>query len=88
VRAAFKSHYNAKMGRCFYLETVSQLERSPALNRILPRETQRLVDANGKTEYGIYDSWRDMPPMTCSLQGASCTTRREWLNLIKPYMQD
>jgi hypothetical protein len=88
LHAKFESHYNAKLNRCFVLETVSQVSRSPALKRILPRETQRLLDADDKTEFGKYDSWGDGPPMTCSLQETKCASRQEWLRLVEPFMEE
>ena len=88
VHAQFESHYNASLGKCFLLETVSQLQRSPALNETLPRQTQRLSDANGKTEYGKYDSWNNMPPMKCYVQQTTCGSMQEWTRLISPFMKE
>jgi len=88
ARAKFAGHYNTKLGKCFLLETVAGASRSPALRRILPRETQRLSDANEKREYGKYDSWGDGPPATCWLQEKMCSSRQEWVQLIKPFMEE
>ena len=88
LRAKFESHYNAKLGRCLYLETVSGLVRSPALKRILPRETQRLVDAEENRSLGQYDSWNDAVPVTCWLQDKRCASKREWQGLLKPYLEE
>jgi len=84
----FEDHYSAKQKRCFFLETVSRLTHSPALKRILPRETQRLSDAVARRDYGKYDAWDDMPPLTCWLQETKCSSKEEWQQLIKPFMQD
>ncbi|SPJ14236.1 conserved exported hypothetical protein [Burkholderiales bacterium] len=88
AQAKFESHYNTKLNKCLYLETVSEVIRSPALNRILPRETQRLADANEKKDYGKYDSWSDGPPVRCWLNQKKCSSKQEWERLIKPYMED
>jgi hypothetical protein len=88
VHAKFESHYNASLGKCFFMETVSQMQRSPALNEIQLRETQRLSDANGKQEYGRYDSWNDMPPMNCWVQQTTCGSKLEWTRLTEPFMKE
>jgi len=67
---------------------VSEVIRSPAFKRILPRERQRLADANEKQDYGKYDSWSDGSPVRCWLKQKQCDSKEEWERLIKPYMED
>jgi hypothetical protein len=88
VQARFEAHYNTKWSKCFYLESVSTLSRSPAMKRILTRDIQRLLDAGEGTVYGMYDAWNDNPPMTCWLGQRKCASRQEWERLVGPYMGD
>lgn len=87
-QTTYFAHYNQRLGRCLYLETVRQQMRSPALKRILPRETQRLWDIDQPDEVAEYDSWQGMPPLTCTVQAAQCASRKEWDKLLRPYLRD
>jgi len=88
ARAKFDSHYNSKLGKCLFLETVSGVSHSPALKRILPREIQRLRDADANRNLGRYDRWDDEAPVTCWVQEKKCSSKEEWQQLIKPYLED
>lgn len=81
-------HYNSRLGKCIFLETVSGVSRSPALKRILPRETQRLGDAGENRNLGKFDRWNDEPPVTCWVQDKKCGSKQEWERLIRPYLED
>jgi len=87
-RVRFDSHYNSRLGKCIFLETVYGVTRSPALKRILPRETQRLGDANEKRDLGKFDRWNEEVPVTCWVQEKKCGSREEWERLIKPYLEE
>jgi len=88
ARAKFVGHYNAKLGKCLYLETVSGTWRSPALKRILPRQMQRLADAGESKDLGKFDAWNEEPPVTCWVQDKSCASKQEWQQLISPYLNE
>jgi len=85
-RVRFDSHYNSRLGKCIFLETVSGVSRSPALKRILPRETQRLGDADENRNLGKFDRWDDEVPVTCWVQDKKCGSKQEWEHLIRPYL--
>ncbi|HXY05539.1 MAG TPA: hypothetical protein VEI05_03250 [Burkholderiaceae bacterium] len=87
-KVRFESHYNSQLGECLYLETVSGLTRSPALDRILPRTRQRLRDVDENRTLGKFDRWDDMAPITCWVQGQECGSAGEWQQLIDPYLQN
>ncbi len=87
-RVRFDSHYNSKLGKCVFLETVSGVSRSPALKRILPRETQRLGDADEKRNLGKFDQWNDEVPVACWVQDKKCSSKQEWERLIRPYLEE
>lgn len=84
----FDSHYNSRLGKCIFLETVSGVSRSPALKRILPRETQRLGDADENRNLGKFDRWNDEAPVTCWVQDKKCGSKQEWERLIRPYLEE
>lgn len=83
-----EAHYNAKLDKCLFLETVSGSWRSPALKRILPREMQRLGDAFENKNLGKFDAWNDEPPVACWVQDKKCGSKQEWQQLIRPYLSD
>lgn len=83
-----KAHYNANRDRCYYVEASSELVRSPAMKRILPREKKRLWDASEKRKLGEYDGWDDVPPLTCWVRSSRCTSKADWIRLVKPYMEE
>jgi len=87
-RVRFDSHYNSRLGKCIFLETVSGVSRSPALKRILPRETQRLGVTDENHVLGKFDRWNDEAPVTCWVQDAKCGSKQEWEQLIRPYLQE
>jgi hypothetical protein len=87
-RVRFDAHYNSRLGKCVFLETVSGVSRSPALKRILPRETQRLGDADENRNLGKFDRWNDEAPVTCWVQDKKCGSKQEWERLIRPYLEE
>jgi len=87
-RVRFDAHYNARLGKCVFLETVSGVSRSPALKRILPRETQRLGDADENRNLGKFDHWNDEAPVTCWVQDKKCSSKQDWERLIRPYLEE
>jgi len=87
-RVRFDSHYNSRLGKCIFLETVSGVTRSPALKRILPRETQRLGEAGENHNLGKFDRWNDEVPVTCWVQEKKCGSKQEWEQLIRPYFEE
>ncbi|HYA66869.1 MAG TPA: hypothetical protein VEE84_09270 [Burkholderiaceae bacterium] len=88
VQARMLSHYNTSLGKCVFLEVVSGSVRSPALDRILPREAQRLGDADQNRNLGRYDGWDGEPPVTCWVQDNTCSSKQDWEQLIKPYLTE
>jgi hypothetical protein len=86
--AELKAHYNVKRNKCYYEEASSELVRSPAMKRILPREKKRLWDASEKRKLGEYDGWDDQPPLTCWVRGTRCTSKADWLRLARPYLEE
>jgi len=90
MRGRFESHYNAKLNKCFLLEIVTLVTGDRATNKAALIEIQALWDANEKRQYGWFKEY-DSPgaiQSNCYVQNTACRSKEEWVNLIKPYMEE
>lgn len=85
-QASYRTHFNQRLGRCLALETVNRQMRSPALRRVMPRQTQRLWDVEQDRNLGEYDAWQGLAPITCTLEATQCKSRQEWEGLLHPFL--
>jgi hypothetical protein len=74
--ANYESHYNSRLNKCFYLETLVVLHKEGVHN------SMTIFDINENKKYGAYISG------TCYVQTKQCKTEEEWRALIKPFMED
>ena len=74
--ANYENHYNSRLNKCFYLETLVVFHKEGVHN------SMTIFDINENKEYGAYISG------TCYVQTKRCKTEEEWRTLIKPFMED
>ena len=78
IWANYENHYNARLNKCFYLEG-RRLERRKH-NKI---NMLRLFDLNENKEYASFNKGA-----MCEVRGKKCHSQLEWVELIKPYMEE
>jgi hypothetical protein len=78
--AKYENHYNARLKKCFYLEVRSLELRQRQSNKI---NMLRLFDLNENKEYASFNKGA-----TCEVRGKKCHSQLEWVELIKPYMEE
>jgi hypothetical protein len=91
MRASYRNHYNVKLNKCFYLQSVTiyPKDRTESVH-----EEQLLYDINENRAYGTfhlmftYDKPFKDTPDTCYLLETPCRSRSEWELLIRPYMEE
>jgi hypothetical protein len=79
IYGGYESHYNLRLNKCFYLETVNNYEgKAPFKNLVL-------YDLHENREIASYgwlgwDVSRQVPPATlfCVVQGKGCNGEEEW----------
>ena len=75
----FENHYSSRLNKCFFLEIA---EIYPTRSKML-----RLFDVNDNEGYGIYTEGGNLP-FVCVVRDRMCRSEAEWLELIKPFMED
>jgi len=88
---SYQNHYNARLNKCFYLQTVNTYPKNKAEN---VHEDGVLFDINDNREYGNfhrmmnYEGPYDPVPVICNLLERQCHSRVEWEYLVRPYMEE
>ena len=81
--ATYENHYNSRLNKCFYLETLVVLDKEGR------RNSMTIFDINENKEYGAYMSGTKLSkPLHCYVQTKYCQSEEEWRALIKPFMED
>jgi hypothetical protein len=82
----YKNHYNAALGKCFYLT------RSDIIGKKKVTKIERLFEVDDKKEYGSFTGGNEDSFHICVLfvgkATQKCSSEDEWRGLIKPYMED
>jgi len=83
----FQNRYNARLNRCFYLETITILK--PVGDSDGSSWSATLIDINENSTFGQF-RWSDgMKVMILCYVGQSrCKSEAEWYKLIKPLMNE
>jgi hypothetical protein len=79
--AFYTSHYNAKLNKCFMLET------SQGYDPKRPFVMKFLLDANSNKEYGQFFKSIGFPP-TCNLGDQICSSEPKWDAMARVYMEE
>jgi len=89
--ANYRNHYNAKLNKCFYLQSVAIFPKSKEQGI---SEEVLLYDLNENKAYGYfhrmrkYGSGAPEAPDNCHVLENYCRSDNEWESLIKPYMEE
>jgi hypothetical protein len=87
--ANFENHYNARLNKCFYLESSLIVPTKDRKDR-KSSTILRLFDLHENREFGSYFQF-DAPSgqvMQCEVGGTSCRSEQEWRALAKPFLED
>jgi hypothetical protein len=95
MTADFTNHYNAKLGACFYLLTVSHAANDNGqVGASAGTVRKMLFDIDTAELYGEYlgpatdGSPTDAFPTTCRMESLHCGSGREWEALLERYIQE
>jgi len=85
-----ESHYNVKLRKCFFLETVpgKRVDQSTAKTALF--EIQALWDADEKKQYGWLKESDSLGAFEseCFVQKTTCHGKEEWRRLIRSFMEE
>jgi hypothetical protein len=81
-RVAYRTHYNARLNKCFYEETYI----SPT--RVGINMWVYLSDLQDNRIYGGFHISTTIGLFYCNLQNKECHSASEWNGLVKPYMEE
>ena len=81
-RVAYRTHYNARLNKCFYEETYI----SPT--RVGINMWVYLSDHQENRIYGGFHRSTNIGLFYCNLQHKECHSEAEWNELVKAYMED
>jgi hypothetical protein len=80
IRFNFESHYSERLNKCFFLEDATSY--STINGKSSSMKIVRLFDANGNKEYANFSFG------ACFVNGKTCGSYEEFLELIKQYMEN
>jgi hypothetical protein len=81
-RIDYRAHYNARLNKCFYVETY----RSPTPVGI--NKWVYLSDLQENRIYGGFHRSTNIGLFYCSLEDKECHSEAEWKENLKPYMEE
>jgi hypothetical protein len=99
---SYLNHYNAKLNKCFFMETTVETTTLYEGEKLISKRSSRLItllDLNENKEYGDFlgDELLEHEPglklsngeiILCNVAGNLCHSEIEWDALIKPYMEE
>jgi hypothetical protein len=85
VSANYKSHFNTKLNKCFYLLSTSTISKKSTRN--ITFGTEQLTDINKNKEYGSYMGDYKLIEH-CKVDDTVCGSKAEFEELIKHYLEE
>jgi hypothetical protein len=89
VQTNYSNHYNTKLNKCF-IRIISNVATKNNKTKSFYAEYS-LVDINDNRQYGnayvTTDKDKTETPI-CEVLNITCHSHREWLELVKPYMEE
>jgi hypothetical protein len=81
---SFRNHYNSKLNKCIVLTYMTSYKSKPKSMIVF----EQLMDLNENNELGSFAEMGNHVFMSCALGDKMCSSRAEWEQLIKPYLED
>jgi hypothetical protein len=85
-------HYNSKRDKCYILTTTSKLYKRRKEQRFGNLMYLLLCDVNKQYCFGSYGERsigiKTKDVIDCNVADVKCKTKKEWLKLVKPYMEE
>ncbi len=84
----YSNHYSARLNKCFYLETRNIFPENKTDGRV---DWRILSDINENKTYGQFrhtSNSTNAAPDECYVQEKKCSSAKEWIELVKPFMED
>jgi hypothetical protein len=81
-RVAYRAHYNARLNKCFYVETYISATRVGINTWVY------LSDLQENRIYGGFHKSSNIGLFYCNLQDQECHSEANWNELVNPYMED
>jgi len=81
-RVDYRAHYNTRLNKCFYAETY--ISPTP----VGVNTWVYLSDLQENRIYGGFHRSANIGLFYCSLQDKECHSEVEWIDLVKPYIED
>ena len=86
---AYENHYNAKLNKCFFKSTYTDLPHKFKDHNKSGSVLIDLYDINENKEYGTYFKRdQDKVPSMCKVSGKTCGSEKEWESLISTFMNE
>jgi hypothetical protein len=86
--AAFRSHYNRKLNKCFLLLTINTFKSKKSEGDLNSSTQHMLVDFLDNNEIGTFFQFFGITPTSCNVNETHCRSEAEWQFLAKPFMED
>ena len=83
--ANYENHYNARLNKCFYLQTATIISRGK--DHTMSKSLQ-LFDLHENREIATYFDFDGKRVMQCEVGNNSCHTEQEWRALVKSFMEE